>query len=61
MGREEWGGGRLTSCLIFPAGFEGRSCLSLTFEGKGGDVIDELSLLELQGMESLPSLSSLEE
>ena len=61
MGSEEWGGGWLTSCLIFPAGFEGRSCLSLAFEGKGGDVIDELSLLEHQGMESLPGLSSLEE
>lgn len=61
VGREASGGGRLTSRLIFPAEFEGRSRLSLTFEGKGGDVIDELSLLEGQGMRSLLGLSSGEE
>ena len=61
VGREASGRGRLTSRLIFPAKFEGRSRLSLTFEGKGGDVIDELSLLEGQGMRSLPGLSLGEE
>lgn len=32
------------------ARLEGSSCLILTVEGKGNEVIDELSLLEIQGL-----------
>lgn len=43
------------------AEFEGRSCLNLTFEGKGNEVIDEFSFPEIQGMRSHLGLSYLGE
>lgn len=44
-----------------PAGFEGRSCLILSFEGKGNEVTDDLSLLEIQGLRLHLGLSYLGE
>lgn len=42
----------VTSCLTLLDVRGGHACSSLTFWGKGVEVIDELSLLESQGMKS---------
>lgn len=44
-----WGGGDIRLDLAWT---KGRSWVSLLFEEKGGEIIDELSLLESQGMRS---------